>query len=300
MLPDQATQFLTAFVDRELRQRQRKTVMRLLRKSSEARAMLRQLQENALKLNQLPRRKIEPSLVDQILQAIAEQQAQPKQPVVNAARRHSLPSIAASMAAALLIGVLGIIYWTTIVEPGSMKDKELVENDRSEKKPGPSMDPVFNAKFSELNVGKNMKSERIQQLKHEVERVSRDDKAIQLDITVASNSKAIERLKQVRDLKLNLITDQSTAKPIDDKTVQYFFYAENLTSVQVTEMLCKLARSSVVSMGEKNVAKSVPSPYQTLTLTPIAKDSEEIARVAPKRNARQAGMHQILIRIHQE
>ena len=99
MLSDQVTELLTAFVDGELSQRQRKAVMRLLHRSSEAREVLRQLQENAHRLKQLPRHKVEPSLVRDVLQAIAEVQAQPKQPAPKLGRRRWLPYVAASLAA---------------------------------------------------------------------------------------------------------------------------------------------------------------------------------------------------------
>jgi hypothetical protein len=326
MLPDQATQLLTAFVDRELSQRQRKAVMRLLHKSSEAREMLRQLQENAHKLKQLPRHKIEPSLVDEILRAIAEQQAQPKQPVVKAVRRRWLPYIAASMAAALLMGALGIVYWTTVVEPGGAKKQGVVKNNPPEKEPPAPMprqvdrmvdqivgdtfaafskpvpsDLIFTAKFSEFAAAYDMKSERLQELKHEIERVSRDDKAMQFDITVESNVEAMFLLRFVlTDLKIRIGTDPWPYKPIDDKKAQYLFYADNVTSDQVTQMMCLMGKDPQKSSKGAMNEKSVPSTYQKVAVTPLAKDSADIARVAPKRQAPQAGKLQILIRIHQD
>src|ERR1700722_6665840 len=120
MLPDQATQLLTAFVDGELGQRQRKAALRLLQRSSEAREILRQLQENAHKVKQLPRRKVEPSLVDEVLRAIAEQKAQPKPPTPKFGRRRRwMPYVAASLAASILIGVIGLLYWQSMGELGN-------------------------------------------------------------------------------------------------------------------------------------------------------------------------------------
>ena len=43
MLPEQDRELLTSYVDGELSTRQRKTVLRLLRRSAEARELLRQL-----------------------------------------------------------------------------------------------------------------------------------------------------------------------------------------------------------------------------------------------------------------
>src|SRR5437879_440778 len=125
MLPDQVTELLTAFVDGELGQRQRKAALRLLQRSSEARELLRELQENAHKIKQLPRRKVEPSLVNDILQAIAEQQKQPAQPRP-ARRRRWMPYFAASLAASLLIGVIGLLYWQSLVLEEENRNNESI------------------------------------------------------------------------------------------------------------------------------------------------------------------------------
>jgi hypothetical protein len=295
MLPDQATQLLTAFVDRELSQRQRKAVMRLLHKSSEAREMLRQLQENAHKLKQLPRRKIEPSLVDEILRAIAEQQPQPKQPAVKAARRRWLPYVAASMAAALLIGALGIVYWKAMEEPngvpkhapnvaeGKTPDRKLappspkprplnpmvtqmVEKTFVEFSKQPPVDPALTGNINELQEGP-----KSWQFAREVNR----EKAIQLDFTVKSNSNAMDRLKVVLgDRGIRLVTDNSAAKTHDDKKVQYLVYADDLTSEEVIKITDALGRSFVTS-GQKNGSRTSPSPYQKVTVTPTAKEEKE-------------------------
>ena len=351
MLSDQATQLLTAFIDRELSQRQRKAVMRLLHKSSEAREMLRQLQENAHKLKQLPRRKIEPSLVDEILQAIAELPAPPKQPAVKVARRRWLPYVVASMAAALLIGALGIIYWKTMTEPGGMKNEALVKQGPPAP-PSPKVpkvhpmlapivegtflefskqvpvDPVFSAKFSELQDGR-----KSWQFAREVNR----EKAIQFDITVKRNKSAMLLLTQVlRGRGIMFVKDKSADNVLDDNKVQYLVYAENLTSDEVTKLMGELGRSYVDSKNKKNQLLK-PSPYEKMSVTPIANDdkqklakllgkpadvkpapkgegraavmlpanagetpSAEILKFAKQRGAPQAGTLQILIRIHQE
>src|SRR5438874_7653731 len=111
MLTDPMIQLLTAFVDGQLSQRQRKAVMRLLNKSSEARELLRQLQENSHRMKNLPRHKVEPSLVDEVLQAIAEAKAQPAAATAPKRQRRWLPVIAATMAASIVIAVIGVVYW---------------------------------------------------------------------------------------------------------------------------------------------------------------------------------------------
>jgi hypothetical protein len=55
MLPNRHLQLLTAYVDGELSPRQRRHATRLLRQSDEARVLLRQLQDDAARVRQLPR-----------------------------------------------------------------------------------------------------------------------------------------------------------------------------------------------------------------------------------------------------
>src|SRR4051794_36336294 len=118
MLADQFTQLLTAFVDGELSQRQRKAALRLLQRSSEAREFLRQLQENAHRVKQLPRHKVEPSLVSDVLQAINEQNLQPNSPArVKRTRRRWLPYVAASLAASVMVGAIGALYLKSMNAP---------------------------------------------------------------------------------------------------------------------------------------------------------------------------------------
>ena len=58
MLRDRYCQLLTAYVDGVLSPRRRKTVLRLLEKSAEARTILQQLQENAKRLQDLPQHQL--------------------------------------------------------------------------------------------------------------------------------------------------------------------------------------------------------------------------------------------------
>ena len=301
MLSDQVIQLLTAFVDGELSQRQRKAVMRLLHRSSEARELLRQFQENAHKLKQLPRHKVGPSLVDEVMQAIAEQKAQPKQPAAKMPRRRWLPYLAASMAASLLIGAIGILYWQTMQQQDNgVKDEPILAKiDAPEKKtqsvsaittPTPRksnelveklvkgtfgefvrqvpVDVPFNATFADLQNGKKT-GDLVRELNAE--------KGIQLDVTVNSNPDALLRLKEVlRDRKIDLVTDASAAKSLKDNKqakVEYLVYVENLTSDEVTKLMGDLGQSYVIGMN--NNQKTMASPYKKVTVTPIAKEEKQ-------------------------
>lgn len=301
MISDQIVQLLTAFVDGELGQRQRKAVMRLLHRSSEARSILRQLQENAHKLKQLPRHKVEPSLVEEVLQAIAEAQAQPRQPAWKPRRRRWLPYVAASLAASLLIGALGILYWNAmhdqdrLIEDGPF----VVQSDIPEKRPQPlptprkthplidrvvkgtfgefnrpvPIDIPFSATFAELQNGS-----KVDQLMREL----KNEQAIQFDLIVKNNSDALVRLKGVlRERKIDLVTDPAAAKTLKGKNqdkVEYLVYAENVSTDELTKLMGELGQNYVIGMN--NNERKMASPYKKLTVTPITpSDKQKLAKL---------------------
>jgi hypothetical protein len=307
MLSDQVTQLLTAFVDGELSQRQRKAVMRVLHKSSEAREVLRQLQENAHKIKELPRRKLEPSLVEAVMQAIAEQKAQPAQPAApRKVRRRWLPYVTAAMAASLLAGVVGVFAWQAFKDQDGPKNDGgvIVKSDdkKPEQKPTPEPAPtprkpnpmlaqmventfkgfgttpvttqLFTARFNELNPDKGAK---FADLTREINR----EPAVHLDITVDSSAKAMDRLKDVlKDRGITLVIDTSAKKTLADKDkkqakVEYLVYAENLTTDELTKLMGELGQRYVIP-GTTN-QKTVDSPYQKVTVTPI--DKQKVAKL---------------------
>jgi hypothetical protein len=77
MLPDRYTELLTAYVDGDLSARQRRAVLKLLHRSSEARLLLKELQENAHALQNLPARKLNPDFADSVLREIQVRGLQP-------------------------------------------------------------------------------------------------------------------------------------------------------------------------------------------------------------------------------
>ncbi|MSQ93583.1 MAG: hypothetical protein EXR98_03395 [Gemmataceae bacterium] len=298
MLSDQVLQLLTAFVDGELEHRQREAVVRLLKESSEARDVLRQLQENTHKIKQLPQHKVEPSLVDAVLQAITEQQVQPKQPApAREARRRWLPYVTASLAASLLIGVIGFLSWKALTEP--TKDDIIVKNTQPEIKPEPKPDPTpsptpkktnpllsdmiaetFRGFGAPVPVEKpfavafhDIQNGGAQELNRELNR----DKAVQFDITVKSNSDAMKRLKDVLKYReISLVTDPAAEKKLQDKNqakVEYLVFAENLTPDEMTRLMSELGESFVVGLNKTQ--RLVESPYKNLAVKPVAKDDRQ-------------------------
>ena len=298
MLPDQSIQMLTAFVDGELSTHDREAVMRLLNQSSEAREMLRHLQENAHKLKSLPKRKVEPSLVNEILQAIAEQKVQPTT-AGHPRRRRWRSYVAATMAASLLAGVVGIVVWKAIKEGNNGPNVDGPGFVQIDPKPEPKPDPTplpkkanplladltkmtdmivrdfgapvltdtyFSGTFADLRTeGKSSA-----QLRHELSR----EKTVQLEVTVKKNSEAMARLRTVLEVQgIKLVTDPAAKIAVDDKKVEYFVYAENLTPEDFSKLMSGLSESYVV--GNKTNQKNVSSPYQKVALAPLAKEEKQ-------------------------
>src|SRR5262245_51071044 len=70
MLPDRLTKLLTAYVDGELTSRQRRSVLRLLQRSPEARRLFKRLKGDSMILQALPRRKLQMDLSGSVLLTI--------------------------------------------------------------------------------------------------------------------------------------------------------------------------------------------------------------------------------------
>lgn len=109
MLSDRYQQLLTAYVDGELSTRQRRHVLRLLRRSAEARGLLHKMQQDARQLRELPRPQLGQDLSWSVLRAIHEGNLAPGpvRPVASAATT-GLPAWAGLAAAAAVLVAVGI------------------------------------------------------------------------------------------------------------------------------------------------------------------------------------------------
>jgi anti-sigma factor RsiW len=114
MLPERYVQLLTAYVDGELGTRQRKTVLRLLRKSSTARTLFEKLQSDSQRVRDLTRLKLGADFPQKVMRTIALQPARrparPATPAMSAASPWLGWAIAASIL--LLICVGSYLYYS--------------------------------------------------------------------------------------------------------------------------------------------------------------------------------------------
>lgn len=204
-LSDPDLQLLTAFVDGELSNRQRKAVVRLLHRSSEARAFLKELQEVAFGLKQLPRLKLEADFANQVMAQIdADRLAiQPLATPAPATKpRVTMPRWA--MAAAVLLAV-GTIGWLAV--------------------PASSNLGAVRFAFKDL--------QQTTQLNKLSKELAKTDK-LHLDVTVKADVMAGKQLHEAfQDRGIDLIVDPSASKSPKEVLV----YAENVTADEVKALI---------------------------------------------------------------
>jgi hypothetical protein len=146
MLSDRCYQLLTAYVDGELSARQRKLVARLLRRSAEARALLRQLQQDAEALQRLPRRRLDPDFSARVLQALHDRDMKLRRRLARTSPEPYPVWVGLALAASVLFLVgFGSYFYFTISQPRPVAEAVADRNAPAPRppqqvKPGPAAD----------------------------------------------------------------------------------------------------------------------------------------------------------------
>jgi hypothetical protein len=152
MLPDRLSRLLTAFVDGELTSRQHKAVLRLLRRSPEARNLLRKLQLDAEAVRRLPAPALGCDLSTAVLQRIAAQES-PIRRLTVMRQTSTFPAwfgVAVAAAVVLVIGLSSYLYLTALPgkedtqASGRAPEGPIVANGRDKKRPIVSPTPRNN------------------------------------------------------------------------------------------------------------------------------------------------------------
>ena len=138
MLLDRNRELLTAYVDGELTGRQRRHVVRLLRRSPEARQLLQQLQEDARSLRHLPRPHLAIDLTGEVLRTILERRLMPGQRRAARLRGSTswagpLAAWAAAAAVLLVLGAASYLYFAA-----SLAHSLKADHARKEADPAPT------------------------------------------------------------------------------------------------------------------------------------------------------------------
>jgi hypothetical protein len=137
MLPDRYTELLTAYVDGELSARQQAVVQQLLRRSGEARALVRQFQADAELLRGLPRRQLGPDFARQILDTVRPQGVRTPVKAPAPGRALRWPAWAAAAAILVSVGVLSYLAFPLFVPAGG-DDQVAVRTGPDAPPPSPS------------------------------------------------------------------------------------------------------------------------------------------------------------------
>ncbi len=120
MVPDRISRVLTAYVDGELDAPQRLAVEHLLRRSSEARELLRGLQKDAERLHSLPHQTLGPDFSQQVLHTLASLKAESARRSTLTMRSQMPPWLGLATAAAAVLVVVGFrshLYFATFQRP---------------------------------------------------------------------------------------------------------------------------------------------------------------------------------------
>lgn len=262
MLSDAHLQLLTAFVDGELSRRQRKAVLRLLHRSSEARSVLSELQENAHLLKQLPHHhRLPRDFSDSLLQEIARRGLRPAPAVRSSVPRRSLPFRWLAAAACVLIaaGIWGAVQWS---DRGGRFSHDLAQ-ELARDIAGRSLaaQPMMVA-LHELGNEK-----RRQELTNRVRR----EKSVHLDMPVADARQAVDQLgAALKAGGIRVFGEPQARKALqrDMGKGQVLVYAENLDPeelLQVLDHLTKKAPRTGSAFGTMTVSSLDEQDRRTLS-----------------------------------
>jgi hypothetical protein len=268
MISEKTLQLLTAFVDGELSPHERKLAARILNISSEARQVVKDLQANVHRLQQLPRRKLEPEFAEQIVRLIKERAA-PRttipiaEPVdappgtIPILRRWSRWSRYAVAASILIIAAVGVYFATRSGDPVDLAlnadaDKVQKQGIDYEATIAKVIEGVANeyakvappertgTRFAFADLKQEKQAARLGQ---EFVRT----KAVHLEIGVKDRGEAVRRLdRALRNQGISLRgIDAAIAKlKGEEAKTEYVVFAENITPAELTRLLSELSQAT--------------------------------------------------------
>jgi hypothetical protein len=254
MLSEHDLELLTAFVDGELTRRQRKAVLRLLHRSSEARSVLQDFQENAHRLRELPHVRLGDHFAGQVIEAIAKRGLRPlPEPV--AAPRYRWRRWAVYATAASVLLVVGVsVYLATRQTPVPMAQ------DKSKAGSAPAI-ALGKLPFS----FKELTEKRSQEL---LAKRLKKEPSVHLDVMVRDGVKAMEHLQTAfKRQDIQLIMDpkiQANLKKTGGK-VQYLIYVENVKTEELESILHQLA---ALAGGQTALANN----FQSVVVSSFSQD----------------------------
>jgi negative regulator of sigma E activity len=261
MLSDQQSELMSAFLDGEQSRRERKLALRLLRRSSEARALLKRLQEAALGLRQLTPRKLPADFPQQVVNTIRARGLKPARPEILPFRPRAIPAwLGAAVAAAVLVLVASGSYLFFAALNPSAQPNELVttpntpntpnQDEPAPKAPNPLVfelaqgtSEFFRPTEVRLRLPEIRQAAAKKQLNEELKR----ETSFQVEVSVKGNGKAVSRLETAMQKRgIQVFMDPAVKKrlsaPMPKEAVTYVLYTENMRPDEVTGLLEQLGQ----------------------------------------------------------
>ena len=254
MLADRYLQLLTAYVDGELSTRQRKTAVRLLRKSSEARAILQQLQDDSRNVRDLTRLKLGPDFPLKVLRTIAQSGVRPTTSVRLPVPGRT-PWAAVAMAASVLLLISGVSYWHFAPRQGVRVEGPFVVHRQVEPVPAlvaavrpldPLAGKVIQGTFGQFpQTGLRLAVKDLAQpaTRNRLAAELRQDNAFHVDVAVRDSGKAMNELAKVLNKNgVQVLMTANARKGLQQKQprIRYVLYAENLNASELASVLQQL------------------------------------------------------------
>src|SRR6267378_2744652 len=147
MLSDRQCELITAFLDGALSRKERRLALRLLRQSSEARAFLQQLQEDAHALQLLPQRTLPAEFPQRVLNTIRERGLRPPRPTTLSFRpKSTIPAwLGAAIAASILVlvGTGSFLFFGALMTPAQTDQGFVEKPNNNTKDPEPKLNPLI-------------------------------------------------------------------------------------------------------------------------------------------------------------
>lgn len=262
MLSEHQRELLTAFVDGEMTRRQRKNVLRLLHRSSEARAFLQLLQEDSHRLRSLPKVSPGEELAARIMLLIQEHTVEVGAAEVQAPSPRYWRGWVAAAAVLLVLGA-SLWYFGHLSRQSSSQPQARQHSSppKADSVPNPLVARMaegalyrFVEPITELRIAwRELKDESKQKrLAKELQR----DTSFHFDVTVADNPLVIARLQEtLQKSGVQVLVDQAALEVPKDQDREVLVYLENVRPEEVNRILLDfgaLQGSSQVVAAPKN------------------------------------------------
>ena len=249
MLSDRHCQLLSAYVDGELSQRQRKVAVRLLRRSSEARSLLRELKEDAKSIQDLPQHQLAPEFTMELLRRIGElAPASAAAPVLAGTR--SFPAwlgTAAAAAVLLMVTTASYFFFANLSPRDNTQPVPIAKEKPHPKELDPLVPQIVQgtfARFGEPGMLMAVQDLGQEETQNRLAREFKKENAVHLELPCKNSAQAVAGIGHAfADNGIKLLVDpaaKAKLKANEPAETEILVYAENLSPDELTNILKQL------------------------------------------------------------